>query len=135
MSTPNTTKITRFEELPVYTLAEELADEIWVVVKRWDKFAQSSIGQQIVRSADNVGANLAKSTGRETVEAQRQIVRLARGELYETRHWLRRAYRRKLLTHEETHTLKTLLDSLVPELNTYIESIGQLDSSDVIDDK
>ncbi|MEG4024550.1 four helix bundle protein [Microcoleus sp. S13C4] len=49
-----------FQELRVYKLSERLADEIWQTVKTWEPFAKDTIGKQIVRSADSVGANIAE---------------------------------------------------------------------------
>ena len=50
---------TKFEELQVYQLAEKLADEIWQIVQEWNQFAKDTMGKQIVRSADSIGANIA----------------------------------------------------------------------------
>ncbi len=55
---------TNFEKLRVYQLAEQLADEIWNIVLCWDTFARDTVGRQIVRSADSIGANIAEGTGR-----------------------------------------------------------------------
>jgi len=35
---------TGFENLRVYQLAEEIADLVWEVVFKWDRFPQSTIG-------------------------------------------------------------------------------------------
>jgi four helix bundle protein len=88
------TKTKGFEELQVYQLAEKLADEIWQIARQWERFAKESVGRQIVRSADSIGANLAEGVGRNSFQDNRRFVRIARGSLYETRHWLRRAYKR-----------------------------------------
>ena len=48
----------------------------------------------------------------------------SRGSLCETRHWLRRAHRRKLLSEEQIQQLKTVVDNLGPQLNAYLKSIG-----------
>ena len=48
---------TGFENLRVYQLAEEIADLIWEVVFKWDCFPQSTIGKQLVDSADSIGGN------------------------------------------------------------------------------
>jgi len=53
-------------------------------------------------------------------------VRNARGSLNETKHWLRRGYRRGLLTQKTVAKLKPLLDELSPKLNSYLKSIGRL---------
>ncbi len=113
-----------FEKLRVYQLAEQLSDEIWGLVCKWSNFAKDTVGKQIVRSADAVGANIAEGTGRGTYQDNRRFVRVARGSLYETRHWLRRAYTRRLLTKAQIQILKPLIDELGPKLNAYLKSIG-----------
>lgn len=75
-----------FEKLRVYQLAEELADAIWVIVRSWDRLASDTIGKQIIRSVDSVGANIAEGYGRGSYPDNRRFVRIARGSLYETRH-------------------------------------------------
>ena len=55
---------TNFENLKVYQLAEKLADEIWEIVIKWDYLAKSTVGQQIVKSADGIGACIAEGSGR-----------------------------------------------------------------------
>ena len=113
-----------FEHLEVYRLAEDLADKVWEAVKSWDTFAKSTVGRQLVRSADSVGANIAEGCGRGTYPDNRRFVRIARGSLNETRHWLRRAHRRRLLTGEHEANLKPLIAELGPRLNAYLRSIG-----------
>lgn len=94
----------------------------------WDDFARRTVGGQIVRSADSIGANIAEGTGRGSYADNRRFVRTARGSLNETRHWLRRAFKRGLLTAEHIEELKPLMDELGPRLNRYLKSIGPLDS-------
>ncbi len=113
-----------FENLRVYRLSEVLADEIWEIVNKWEYFSKSTVGKQIVRSSDSIGANIAEGSGRGSYQDNRRFVKIARGSLYETKHWLRRAYKRKLLTDEQVTSLKTLLDELAPKLNAYLNSIG-----------
>jgi four helix bundle protein len=115
---------TNFENLRVYQLSEKLADEIWSTVRGWDHFAKQTIGRQLVRSSDSIGANLAEGTGRGTYSDNRRFVLIARGSLYEAQHWLRRAYMRNLLTSEQVESLRTKLDNLAPMLNSYLKSIG-----------
>ncbi len=43
----------------------------------------------------------------------------------ETRHWLRRAYSRNLLTTEQINKLQPIIDELSPKLNAYLNSIGK----------
>ena len=120
---------TNFENLRVYKLSEELADEIWNIVNRWDAFAKDTVGKQIVRSADSIGANIAEGTGRHNFQDNRRFVKIARGSLNETQHFLRRAFKRNLLASADVKKLKPLVDNLAPQLNSYLKSIGR-DPSD-----
>ena len=123
-------KIRSFEDLEIYRLAENLGDQIWDIVTRWNNFTKNSLGYQLVRSADSVGANIAEGFGRFHFSENRQFSRISRGSLYETRHWLRRAYKRNLLTEDETKGLQELIEELAPRLNAYISSIGKQMTSD-----
>jgi len=116
---------TYFENLKVYQLAEKLADEIWEIVIKWDYLAKSTVGQQIVKSADGVGACIAEGSGRGTAQDNRRFIGIARGSLYETKHWLRRAFRRKLLTRTQTESLRSIIDDLTPALNGYWRSVSE----------
>ena len=116
---------TNFENLRVYKLSEELADVIWTIVIRWDAFAKDTVGRQIVRSADSVGANIAEGTGRHNFQDNRRFVKIARGSLNETQHFLRRAFKRNLLSSADIKKLKPLVDNLAPQLNSYLKSIGR----------
>jgi four helix bundle protein len=115
---------TAFEKLRVYQLSEKLADKIWDIALGWNHFAKSTVGIQMVRSCDSIGANIAEGSGRGTYQDNRRFVRTARASLNETQHWLRRAYRRKLLTSEQIDALKPLIEELAPRLNAYLKSIG-----------
>ncbi|MBI3851253.1 MAG: four helix bundle protein [Verrucomicrobia bacterium] len=121
---------TAFENLRIYRLLENLADSIWDVVLGWNRFAQDTVGKQVVRSADSVGANIAEGTGRGSYQDNRRFARTARGSLNETQHFLRRAYKRKLLTTDQVKRLKPLVDNLAPQLNSYIKSIGRTGATD-----
>ncbi|WP_208096138.1 four helix bundle protein [Nostoc sp. 106C] len=91
----------RFQELQIYQLSEPLADDIWKIIDGWHFFAKDTIGKQIVRSADSIGANVAEGFGRGNYQENKRFVKIARGSLNETQHWLRRAYTRNLLTTEQ----------------------------------
>jgi len=115
---------TNFKNLKVYQLAEKLADEIWEIVIKWDHLAKITVGQQIVKSADGIGSCIAEGSGRGTAQDNRRFIGIARGSLYETKHWLRRAFRRKLLTVTQTDNLRKIMDDLTPALNGYWRSVS-----------
>ncbi|MFO7901172.1 MAG: four helix bundle protein [Pirellulaceae bacterium] len=113
-----------FENLRVYQLSEDLADAIWDLLIEWKDFAGDTVGKQMVRAADSIGANIAEGDGRGSYQDNRRFVRIGRGSLNETRHWLRRAFKRGLLTEDQVSELRPLVDELSPKLNAYLKSIG-----------
>jgi four helix bundle protein len=117
---------TNFEHLHIYKLSERLADQIWKIVVRWDFLAMNTVGIQIVKSADSIGANIAEGSGRGTDPEFRRFLRVARGSLYETQHWLRRAFKRRLLSEKQVNDLVPIISELTPKLNAYLGSIGSL---------
>jgi len=115
---------TNFENLEIYQLSEKLADEIWEIVLGWNHLAQDTVGKQIFRSADSIGANIAEGSGRRSNQDYKRFLRIAPGSLYETRHWLRRAFKRKLLTKEQIESITPIIEKLTPKLNAYLRGIG-----------
>jgi four helix bundle protein len=115
-----------FEKLEVYRLAAKLGDEVWAVVARWEQFAKDTIGKQLVRAADSIGANIAEGVGRGSFPDNRRFVRTARSSLNETKHWLRRAHQRQLMKPDAVARLKPIIDELGPRLNAYLRSIGDI---------
>jgi four helix bundle protein len=116
---------TNFEKLQVYQLSEKLADSIWNIVIGWNSLARNTVGKQIIRSADSIGANIAEGSGRGSLQDNRRFVRMARGSLYETIHWLRRSYMRKLLSQTEVRKLRALIEELSPKLNAFLRSVDK----------
>ena len=114
-----------FETLEVYRLSERIADEIWKIVLRWDRFARDTVGKQLVRAVDSIGANIAEGHGRGADLDHRRFVKIARGSMNETMHFLRRAYRRDLLKASQVEKLKPMFEELAPRLNAYLNSIGR----------
>ena len=96
---------TNFENLRVYQIAEQLSDEIWKIVMGWDNFAKDTVGKQLARSADSIGANIAEGTGRYNFQDNKRFVKIARGSLNETQHFLRRAFKRNLLSPADVEKL------------------------------
>ena len=116
---------TDFENLRVYNLSEQLSDLIWDIVSGWESFARYTIGRQLVNAADSIGANIAEGTGRGSFADNRRFAIIARGSLYEVKHWLRRSYKRNLLSEEQVTNLQQMINELTPKLSAYIRSIGK----------
>jgi len=69
---------TNFVHLHIYKLSEKLADEIWRIVIHWNFFAKNTVGIQIVKAADSIGANIAEGSGRGTDPELRRFESVAR---------------------------------------------------------
>ena len=114
---------TSFEDLRVYQLSEQLSDEVWQITVTWDYFSKDTVGKQLVRSVDSIGANIAEGCGRWNYKDNSRFIKIARGSLYETKHWLRRAFKRDLLEKPQIEKLKPIIDELLPKLTAYLHSI------------
>ena len=115
----------RFEDLRVFQLSERLSDEIWDIVNTWDYFAKITVGKQLVNASDSIGANIAEGAGRGTPRENQRFIRISRGSYNETKYWLRRSSRRKLLNETQKTSLKNLVDQIGPSLNAYLKSFNK----------
>lgn len=116
--------VTAFKKLDVYRISEKLADLVWNMVLDWNRLAQDTVGKQLIRSCDSIGANIAEGVGRGTYKDNKRFVRVARGSLNETMHWLRRAFNRRLLNQQQIAQISPIIEELAPRLNAYLNSIG-----------
>lgn len=116
---------TKFEDLEIYKLSEKLSDEVWDMVIKWEYFPKTTLGIQLVNAADGVGSNIAEGSGKGSYIDFRRYVKISRGSLYETKHWLRRAHARKLMSQQETDKIKPLIDELLSRLNAFINYLSK----------
>jgi four helix bundle protein len=89
-----------FEDLVAYRRAGMLADDLRRMIESWPAIDQWTVGVQMVRCADSVGANIAEAFGRASSKDQRRFLLIARGSAYELQHWIERAFARALLTDD-----------------------------------
>ena len=108
-----------FEDLRILKAAEEIADGIWQEVSEWNGFAKNTVGEQLVRAVDSIGANIAESFGRFHFGEKLQFLYYARGSLFETKYWLNRALKRDLLPQDNAQKHIAQLTNLVRQLNAF----------------
>ncbi len=65
---------TNFENLEIYQVSENLSDKIWEIVLKWNRLAQDTIGKQLIRSADSIGANIAEGSGRGSDKDYKRLI-------------------------------------------------------------
>jgi len=107
-------------ELDVYKSAEELSDIIWYSYDKWPQKAKRTIGYQIIRSSDSIAVNIAEGYGRYTPPDRRTFYRYARGSFEETKAWLRKAFRGKIVSDTEIKRCSEVIDEFGPRLNAFI---------------
>jgi four helix bundle protein len=115
----------KLDELHVYKLSMDMSEKIWEIVIRWDYFTKDTIGKQLVRAADSVAANLSEGFGRYHYKENINFCYYSRGSLYETRTWLIKAHKRRLISDEAFVVFNDEIDNLGVKLNNYIKSIGK----------
>jgi four helix bundle protein len=119
-------KYDQIEDLRIVKLAEEISDKIWDIAIKWPYFAKDTVGKQLVRSADSIGANISEGYGRHHKNDVIRFLYLSRGSLQETKFWIRRAGSRKLLSEDTAKRLLDDLNNLAPQLNAFISAKQKL---------
>ena len=114
--------VLRVEDLEIYQMAEDLSDRVWEICIKWDYLTKDTIGKQLVRSTDSISANLAEGHGRYHFNDRLKYCYYARGSLEETKSWISKAIRRKLIKTEISE-LNHTIELLPKKMNAYIKSI------------
>lgn len=112
-----------YEDLKVLQVAEGLADGVWQAVSKWKAFERDTVGKQLVRAVDSVGANIAEAFGRYHYGEKLQFLYYSRGSLFESKYWLNRTEKRGLLSVQELEQLIEQVDSLIKLLNGFTAHI------------
>jgi four helix bundle protein len=108
------------EQMDVFRRYVEVADWVWGKVEQWRPLARDTVGVQLVRAIDSVGANLVEGDGRHTANDALHFFVIARASAREARYWLTRAITRRLITTEEGETQLLALTSATQMLNRLI---------------
>lgn len=114
----------KLEDLKVYQLAMEIADDIWFLIDEWEAFPKWTTGKQLVEAADSMAANISEGYGRYFYKENRQFQYFSRGSQTETITWLTKARNRKLISNEVFDDFMKRLEELGKRHNNYIKSIG-----------
>jgi four helix bundle protein len=109
------------EDTEIFRLFEDCADWVWEQVDTWDWKAQKTVGIQLIRAADSINANLVEGDGRYTSADGLHFFVIARGSARETRLWLKRAIKRKLVHPEAAIAQIQSINSGGRQLNLLIK--------------
>lgn len=100
----------KLDDLQVYIKAMKIGEWVWAVVKDWIFFEKNTIGKQLVRSADSIGANISEGYGRYHFKENQKFCYYSRESLTETKTWLEKANNRNLISIERYNFLRKELD-------------------------
>jgi four helix bundle protein len=93
---------------------------VWRLVSRWSPLAMDTVGKQLVRAIDRVGASLVEGDGRDSQREAVHFFQIARGSARETRYWIQRATVRHLIPPAESDELLTTLTNATCQLQSVI---------------
>ena len=79
----------------------------------------------MIRSSDSVSANISEGFGRFYFKDSKVFLYHARGSLFETKTWLKKAHERNLIDKEQYDELEERYTKLAVKLNNYIKVIGK----------
>jgi len=123
------------EEMETHRIFVGICDEIWGIVLRWDPLARDTVGKQMIRAADSVGANLVEGDGRYSDADALHFFVIARASARETRYWLERAEVRDLVSPEVAERLLKQLTNATVKLNNLIRHRRDTKKADRIRDE
>lgn len=109
-------------DLDVYKLARKYSKKAWKFYDQFDWRIQKNAGDQMIRSVDSVGANIAEGYGRFHYLDKNRFYYHARGSLLESRHWIGLLYERALIQKEEFEIMKTIAENIEMKINGLIKS-------------
>ena len=116
----------KIEDLEIYNLSMDLSDKIWNLVIEWEYFAKDTMGKQWIRAADSVDANISEGFGRYSSRDSKHFYIIARASLQESKTWLKKAIRRKLISEQLFSDLIKEIEVIEIKLSRFIKKHSQL---------
>jgi four helix bundle protein len=108
------------EEMDFFRKFVSVADWAWRVVQRWPPLAVNTVGTQLIRAADRIGATLVEGDGRYSDAEAAHFFTIARASARETRYWITRASDRDLVPEAEAREQIGKLINATRQLNGLI---------------
>ncbi|MFA7571981.1 MAG: four helix bundle protein [Sulfurimonadaceae bacterium] len=117
-------------KLDIYKLSLNLSKDIWEVYSTLSTDLKYNIGNQVIRSIDSIGANIAEGYGRFHYKDSIKFYYNSRGSLWESKHWVYLLYQRKLINQERYEKMLADLELLGKKLNGFIKSMKEKNTND-----
>lgn len=108
------------EETRVFAQFVRVAAQCWDVVSSWSVFEKDTLGKQLVRAIDSVGANLVEGDGRFRDTDALHFFVIARASSREAEYWVRLAAARHLMQDGQASELIAVIQQASRDLNGLI---------------
>ena len=111
--------------LSSYKKSFDFSNLIWNEVDEWDYFEKITIGNQLVRSADSISANIAEGFGRYGKKDKIKFYRYSFSSVLEVKDWVEKAKIRNIISIEKYTNFLSFIEQLPIEINQLIKYTNQ----------
>lgn len=111
----------KLEDLNAYIIASNISDYIWKLVIDWKWFEKRTLGSQLTDAMDSVAANIDEGFGRYHKKDKIKFYYNARASVFESAHWIKKAFIRRLLVQKDFDYIMKDLRKLPKEVNSLIK--------------
>lgn len=111
----------QFNKHNSYKISYQLSNLIWKIVKNWDYLDQSTLGKQLIRSADSISSNIAEGWNRYYKKDKIRFYSIAKSSFFETLDHINKGIKRGLIDKEKSNIIKELISQFPKEINGLIK--------------
>ena len=113
----------RFQDLRIWQLAIEIADELFDIADALDKRGLHRFAEQLRGAGMSMSNNIAEGSGSSSRKEFKQFLNVARRSTFENANVLILLQRRDLITKESMERLLNKLDSLCRQITSFQGSL------------
>jgi four helix bundle protein len=113
----------RFQDLRIWQLAIEIADELFDIADALDKRGLHRFAEQLRGAGMSMSNNIAEGSGSSSKKEFKQFLNVARRSTFEDANILILLQRRDLITKESMERLLNKLDSLCRQITSFQGSL------------
>ncbi len=114
-------KYLQLNDIDAYRISFHLSNFIWETVIQWEQMPQRTVGEQFIRAADSISANIAEGFGPYYKKDKIKFYRYSSGSVKECFDWTEKAKVRKLVTQEQHEYISRELQQLPEAINRLIK--------------
>lgn len=109
------------DKLNAYNIARACSKIVWEQTISWGYYYKKTVGDQVVRSIDSVGANIAEGFGRYHKLDKIKFYYYALGSNHEAIHWCKLIQERHMMIESDIQNLLDKLQQNIKEIRALIK--------------